>query len=68
MEELLVKLAIAEKNGFDLDAWMKRNFNYDGDKDGAIALLSQKERYKNLENDVEFMQLCVEKEEGGEPQ
>ena len=65
MKELINKIVLAEKNGFDFGAWMVKNFNFEGNRKDAIELLSQKERYKNLENDAEFIK-ALEEKEGGE--
>ena len=46
---------IAEAKGFDLDAWMAKNYNFSGNKEGAIDLLLQKYRYRNLLSDAGFI-------------
>lgn len=51
----------AEKNGFELEVWMKKNFNHTGTREESIELLAQKSRYVNLYNDQEF----IEKKGGG---
>jgi hypothetical protein len=46
---------IAKAKDFDLDAWMHKNYNFTGNKEGAIDLLLQKNRYRNLLNDAGFI-------------
>lgn len=63
-DELLAK--IVEAKDFDLDAWMHKNFGFTGNKEGAIDLLLQKERYKNLLNDADFIAALETGKEGGQ--